>query len=164
MLFLDVFMRWLHILAAVTWVGALIFMNVVLTPAVAPKGVPPQFVRLMGINRFRPFGWGSITVLLLTGVYNFWRYVGSAAALASPYGVALITKVTLYLVMVIVTAVNSVLIPNLMKQAAPAAGGMKPEATVLTLGKRLVFLSRVNLILGLLVLLLASALRSLPIG
>lgn len=157
---LDIFVLWLHIVAAVTWVGALIFMNVVLSPAVAPKGVPPQFVRLMGISRFRPFAWGSIAVLLVTGVYNFWqRSAGSLAVLVTPYGWVLITKLLLYAVMVIITALNSLIIPNLMKQAVP--GSMKPDEKVLRLGGRLVILSRVNLALGLLVLLLASSLRFL---
>ena len=156
---LDVAVHWLHLLAAFTWVGGLIFVNVVLTPAVQPKGIPPQFVRLMGMERFRAFAWGSIIILVITGVYNAFQTVPDIADLTtSSYGLTLLLKVTAVALMVGITAVNSIVLRAKITQA-PAGPGGTPPVEMQTMGKRLVILSRLNLGLGLLVLLLATLLK-----
>lgn len=156
---LDIIVHWLHLLAAFTWVGGLIFVNVVLTPAVQPKGIPPQFVRLMGMERFRPFAWGSIIILVITGVYNTVQNVPSVAALTtSSYGLTLLIKLAAVAVMAAITFVNSIVLRRRITQA-PAGPGGTPPPEMQTMGRRLVVLSRLNLGLALLVILLATMLR-----
>ncbi|CUS35011.1 CopD family protein [Candidatus Nitrospira nitrificans] len=59
----------LHILAAVSWVGGMIFLSVVLAPLVRGRKAAPEFMALFrsAALRFRPMVWVAIAVLLATG-------------------------------------------------------------------------------------------------
>lgn len=153
---------WAHLLAAVTWLGGLIFMNIVLSPAVGGKGVPPQFVRLMGMQRFKGFAWASIGVVVVTGIMNTLANITSIDAFyTTPYGVTLALKIGAVLLMIGITAWNSLRLGPKLAQGAPAPGA-QPETDVVALQKRLVLLSYVNVTLGVVVLLLAAILRVAP--
>lgn len=61
-----------HIVAACTWVGSLVFFAAVVVPTVrgeAFAGVRARLVRALG-GRFRVLGWISLRLLLATGVSN----------------------------------------------------------------------------------------------
>jgi len=62
---------WIHILAAAIWTGGLIYTAVVVVPF-ALSHPPEERQRILrGLaRRFRWIGWGSIAVLLITGVGN----------------------------------------------------------------------------------------------
>jgi uncharacterized membrane protein len=59
----------LHILAAVTWIGGMIFLSLVLAPLVRGRKAAPEFMALFrsAALRFRPIVWVAIAVLLITG-------------------------------------------------------------------------------------------------
>ena len=59
----------LHILAAVSWVGGMIFLSLVLAPLVRSRKAVPEFMALFrsAALRFRPVVWVAIAVLLTTG-------------------------------------------------------------------------------------------------
>ncbi|UVT16084.1 MAG: CopD family protein [Nitrospira sp.] len=59
----------LHILAAVSWVGGMIFLSLVLAPLVRGRKAAPEFMALFrsAALRFRPVVWIAIAVLLATG-------------------------------------------------------------------------------------------------
>lgn len=59
----------LHILAAVSWVGGMIFLSLVLAPLVRARKAAPEFMALFrsAALRFRPVVWFAIVVLLITG-------------------------------------------------------------------------------------------------
>lgn len=59
----------LHILAAVSWVGGMIFLSLVLAPLVRGRKAAPEFMALFrsAALRFRPVVWFAIAVLLITG-------------------------------------------------------------------------------------------------
>lgn len=64
--------RWLHITAACTAAGGAIFMKLALHPA--SEGLPPEErkqLREAVRSRWSKVVMGAITVLLLTGFYNF---------------------------------------------------------------------------------------------
>jgi hypothetical protein len=69
---LDTLMQWLHLSAAVTGVGALIYGRLVVGPSL---GSLPQETRskLVGdlTARMRPISFTVIAVLLVTGFYNY---------------------------------------------------------------------------------------------
>lgn len=159
---LGIIVRWLHLVAAFTWLGGLIFMNVVLSPAVAAKGIPPQFVRLMGMMRFRTFAWASIAVLVVTGTINTIANLGPAKNfITTPYGVVLLIKILLAALMIVITVENSLILgPKLMAGAPQPPQGPSPE--IVKVQKRLVRLSYLNLGLGLTVLLLVAIVRVAP--
>lgn len=60
---------WLHLLAAVVWIGGMLFLSLVLMPVLKQNGLAGErrllFVALA--LRFRAVAWTSIFVLLLTG-------------------------------------------------------------------------------------------------
>ena len=59
----------LHILAAVTWIGGMIFLSLVLAPLVRGRKAVPEFMALFrsAALGFRPVVWMAIAVLLTTG-------------------------------------------------------------------------------------------------
>jgi len=59
----------LHILAAVSWVGGMIFLSLVLAPLVRSRKAVPEFMALFrsAALRFRPVVWVAMGILLMTG-------------------------------------------------------------------------------------------------
>ncbi|MBX3326567.1 MAG: CopD family protein [Nitrospira sp.] len=59
----------LHILAAVSWVGGMIFLSLVLAPLVRSRKAVPEFMALFrsAALRFRPIVWVAMAILLMTG-------------------------------------------------------------------------------------------------
>jgi uncharacterized membrane protein len=59
----------LHILAAVSWIGGMIFLSLVLAPLVRGRKAAPEFMALFrsAALRFRPIVWVAIAVLFATG-------------------------------------------------------------------------------------------------
>lgn len=64
-----VLLVWLHVLAAVSWIGGMIFLSVVLVPVLKHESYASQKALLFRTvaRRFRVVVWGAITILLLTG-------------------------------------------------------------------------------------------------
>jgi uncharacterized membrane protein len=64
-----VLLVWLHMLAAVSWIGGTIFLSVVLVPVLKREPFASQKALLFRTvaRRFRAVVWGAIAVLLLTG-------------------------------------------------------------------------------------------------
>jgi putative copper resistance protein D len=60
---------WLHVLAAVSWIGGSIFLSVVLVPVLRREPFASQKALLFRTTalRFRVVVWGAIATLLLTG-------------------------------------------------------------------------------------------------
>lgn len=63
-------MKFLHVLAAIAWLGGIGFMLVALRPAAAELLTPPQRLPLMvhTLQRFFRLVWVTIVVLLLSGL------------------------------------------------------------------------------------------------
>lgn len=71
---LSLALRFVHVLAAVTWLGGMLFIALVLVPVT--RRLPDPDLRLRLIRdlgtRFRTVGWIAIGVLVLTGLGNLW--------------------------------------------------------------------------------------------
>jgi uncharacterized membrane protein len=67
---MQALMKFLHIAAAVTWLGGAAFMLFALRPALAGQLAPPQRLPLIVqiLTRFFALVWASIVILLLTGL------------------------------------------------------------------------------------------------
>lgn len=156
---------WLHLLAAVAWIGGMVFIAAVLAPAT--RGVPSvQRIELFGLvgRRFRAVGWLSVVVLLATGVGNvFLRFPSLEYLVGSRYGLVLGTKLTFVTGMIVLAILHDFVLGP--RQVAVAKtmheGGNDPEqrAAYGRLQRRVRLLAQVNLLLGLAVLLLAVSLR-----
>jgi uncharacterized membrane protein len=146
----------LHLLATVTWIGGMVFANLVLMPSLAAID-PPQRGRLMGavVKRFSMLSWGSIAVLLVTGLIA--TPSQQLLNLSTIWGVTLAIKHLLVLSMLVIgVLVGFVVSPKLQAKAPPP--GQPPTSDYLKAQKQLSVLATVNMILGILVLLLAAAL------
>ena len=64
---------WIHILAAMVWIGGMAFLVLVVVPWLrsGKRAEAAAFLRETG-ERFRNVGWTCFVVLLLTGSFNLW--------------------------------------------------------------------------------------------
>ena len=66
--------RFLHVVAALTWVGGMLFVALVLVPVTRRLEDPALRRRLMhesGVG-FRAVGWAAMVLLVATGLVNIW--------------------------------------------------------------------------------------------
>lgn len=102
---------WLHILAATLWIGGMGFLVLVVVPWLRGGGrsVAGLLLRETG-PRFRTVGWASFGVLVVTGAFNLWVRgvrLGSfvdPAWLSSSFGKAVVAKLTVFVVVLVVSA------------------------------------------------------------
>lgn len=64
---------WLHLLAAIVWIGGMFFLVLVVVPWLRGSGDRNAgvFLRETG-RRFRNVGWACFAVLAATGLFNLW--------------------------------------------------------------------------------------------
>ncbi|MFF8096467.1 copper resistance protein CopC [Streptomyces sp. NPDC016675] len=87
----------LHLLATAVWLGGLV--SLLMTLRGSPDGAT--------VARFSRVALTSVTVLVVTGVYQSWRGLGSWTALTgTPYGRLLLAKLTLVAVLLTAAAVS----------------------------------------------------------
>jgi len=69
---MNLFFRWLHVLAAVIWLGGMLFITLVLVPVLRRIGDSALRSELIGQvgRRFRSVGWVALGLLLASGVAN----------------------------------------------------------------------------------------------
>jgi uncharacterized membrane protein len=138
-------LRFLHVLAALTWIGGMLFIALVLVPVARGLNDPPLRARLFhdaGV-RFRTIGWIALGVLIATGLGN---------VVLRPY---LLTvgrfqvKLGLVVIALALSAVHDFFV-------GPRAGrpGADPRLRLYAS-----WLGRVNLVLVLVIVLLGLALR-----
>jgi uncharacterized membrane protein len=158
---------YLHILAALLWLGGMIFLALVAVPSLRAMEDPVARSRLLAAvgRRFRVVGWAAIGVLAVTGVVNAVGRWGGAALLTGGFwqsepGQLLALKLGAVAVMLTLSAVHDfVLGPRLTALAQRAPGGPASVA----LRRRTVSLARAEVLLGLVVVALAVLIvRGLP--
>ena len=152
----------LHVLAAMFWLGGMLFLGVVGAPAlrtVEPATLRQQLFHSLGV-RFRAAGWAAIALLLLTGLVNLhyrgllqWSEVlGNRDFWATSMGRALGAKLILVTIMLVVSAIHDFAL-------GPAAGRAVPGSeNALRLRRRAALLARLNALAGLLLVLAATRL------
>ena len=138
-------LRFLHVFAALVWIGGMLFVALVLVPVVRAQADPALRARLfhdVGV-RFRAVGWAALLVLLATGLINLWL---------RPYLFTL-TRFQWTLGLVVVALVLSAIHDFVL---GPRAGvpGADPRMRV---GAS--WLARVNVLVVLIVVILGLALR-----
>lgn len=156
---MAILMHFLHITAAMIWVGGQLFLALVLAPALRKKLLPQERMPLsLAIaQRFKRVSHGALGVLLLTGVwqvrYMFYSSVGSFSNTA--YGRTFILKMgLLFLALVLSVLHDKKWGPALMqKSGSPDSPEFKAAA------HRMIFWARVNIIVTLTIVACAAALR-----
>src|SRR5688572_33239529 len=91
---------WLHIMAAVVWVGGTVFLVIVLVPAIRRPvfaGVASALIRFTAL-RFRWVGWLCVGVFIFTGIVNLaargigWQEVQQAVVWRGSFGRTLVRQ------------------------------------------------------------------------
>ncbi|HVJ89582.1 MAG TPA: DUF4149 domain-containing protein [Labilithrix sp.] len=111
---LYLFSVWLHIIAAMTWIGGMLFLVTVIVPMLRQPSMRDRAMELfhmLGV-RFRRVGWIAIFSLLVTGVFNLLRrgyelhQVWTGAVFAGTWGHLLAGKLLLVALIVISSALH----------------------------------------------------------
>lgn len=74
---LEIIVHYLHLLAAISWVGGMVFVFAILIPTLKQSTKPAKRLEIMKQvgRRFAVISWISIVLLLATGVYKAWDRV-----------------------------------------------------------------------------------------
>lgn len=141
----------LHVLAAMLWLGGMLFLGVVGAPvlrAVEPAELRQRLFHLLGL-RFRTVGWIAIAVLVLTGTANLhyrgllrWDGVlGARAFWETGLGQALAWKLASVVVMLAASAVHDFALgprAGALPAGTPEAIRLRRRASLLARGNALV--------------------------
>lgn len=150
---------WIHLLAAVVWIGGMTFLVLVLMPVVRRpelRDSRPELVRLTGA-RFRWIGWGCLAVLVATGLLRL-SQLGfgiqdflDGSAFRGRFGLVLAHKLALVATILLLSAAHDFWL-------GPRASGLarsRPDSPEAARARRLAaWIGRANLALALLVTLL----------
>ena len=71
---MALFIRWIHILSVITWVGGMLFIALVLVPsarALDDARIRTRLIEESG-RRFRTISWIALGLLVVTGFLNLW--------------------------------------------------------------------------------------------
>jgi putative copper resistance protein D len=134
---------WLHMLAAVVWIGGMAFLSLVLVPSlgILNNQAGSQELLKRAARRFQRIVWASIVVLIGTGMVNLVA-LGQGPGSETTYGRILSIKLVLVALMLVLTTYHS----------AAAQQAYRGSATLTR------WIPRLNLLLGIIVLLCAVTL------
>jgi putative copper export protein/mono/diheme cytochrome c family protein len=141
-----------HAMAAGVWVGGLLPLALLLAAARAAGDTPALAGAREATRRFSNLGIASVATLLATGIVNTIFLAGSVPALlGTPYGRLLLLKISLFVAMVAIAAVNRLkLTPQLATgPAAPASRRLQRNASI-------------EAALGLIIIVIVGALGTMP--
>ncbi len=152
---IDVLSLWLHLLAAMAWIGGMVLVGVILVPitrGMSDHALRYDLVGKVGV-RFKYLAWASMALLLITGLYSALAKILSwDMLLGTGYGKTLLLKGALFLLMIALSAIHDFYLgPKVVAMGARAASAR--ESAMLS------YLARGNLLVGLVVLYLAVSLR-----
>ena len=80
-----IFFSWLHLIAAIFWVGGMLFLSLVAVPLLKRSQDPVQAQRwFLGVaRRFRAGVWGAIAILFITGAFLLANHIDFSASLST---------------------------------------------------------------------------------
>ncbi len=102
---------WLHMLATVTWVGSLAGISFLVLPAMQRSlDSETQLVFLEALQkRLEPIAWFSVTLLVLTGLFQMSvnPHYNGFLSVSTQWSLAILIKHLLVVVMVVVSAIQT---------------------------------------------------------
>ena len=155
---------WLHMLATVLWIGALVVLSLLVLPVAQKTLDPATYARFLAEIRRRldPLSWFSIVILLASGMLQMSANSNYDGFLAvnNLWASAILIKHLLFAAMVALSGyVTWGILPALRRTALLHAHG-KPTPDFPKLQHRSTRLMQINLFLGVIVLLLTALARS----
>ncbi|MBI4062925.1 MAG: DUF4149 domain-containing protein [Elusimicrobia bacterium] len=156
---LNAFLHWLHLLAAISWAGGMIFTSLVLGPILRQKMAPNARMPLyqeVG-RKFKTLQLHSLIILLATGGHKLWRLTRGGDLFSSGMGTVLEIKLALVAVVLVLTYLHT----YRWGPALTAMAGQEQNPAFRGLSQKMAFWGRANLALVILII-LASALLHFP--
>jgi len=152
----------IHIIATVVWIGGIVFMALVVTPAAEGEAGCSRFLTAIQ-RRFTPIANLSLIALIVTGVVQLTsssNYVGFLN-FSNIWAKAILLKhMTVGGMMTVALYMNLVLQPDINRTAMLLASGKaKPEDTA-ALSRRQSQISQINVVLSIVVLLFTAIARA----
>jgi uncharacterized membrane protein len=152
----------IHIIATVVWIGGIVFIALVVTPAAEGEAGCSRFLTAIQ-RRFTPIANLSLIALIVTGMVQLTsssNYVGFLN-FSNIWAKAILLKhMTVGGMMTVALYMNLVLQPDINRTAMLLASGKaKPEDTA-ALSRRQSQLSQINVVLSIVVLLFTAIARS----
>ena len=158
---LPLILVWIHLLAALTWIGGTLFLSLVLAPSYRALASKPDAGALFRATarRFRLIVWSAVAVLMLTGpllvVFHGWPLFEPAR-----WPSVLAVKLSLVGLLLVLTLAHDLVLGPLVRAilALPSDQRQASDRTVLTAAT---WLPRLGLLVALAVLLAAVMLARL---
>lgn len=149
---------WLHLLAAIIWIGGMLFLSLVLAPAYRSIGRAPDATTLFRstAGRFRYVAWGAVAALLLTGPL---LALDRGWSLFEPnrWPSLLAVKASLVGMLILATAVHDVLLGSRVRTTLEIPSDKRTSADrILLLSAS--WLPRLSIVIALLVIVAAAML------
>ncbi|MDO8842928.1 MAG: CopD family protein [Methylicorpusculum sp.] len=140
----------LHLLATVIWVGGMFFAYMALRPVAAQLLEVPMRLTLWAqvFERFFPYVWGSIIILLLTGLWITFSVLGGMGSAGMHVHTMLMLGIIMMLIFGHIYFAPFKRLKQAVEMADWAMGGAKLGQIRLLIG--------INLSLGLLVVVIAT--------
>ena len=149
---------WIHLLAAVVWVGGMVFLSVVLVPVLKRDGGFARHAALFrtAAYRFRTLVWGAMGILVATGSA---LAIGRAIPLTDPlqWPSIFMAKIGLVALLLTLTLLHDLVVgPQVRRILGTAEAARSARERLLV--RYSVLVPRVSLLVALLVLLTAVVL------
>jgi uncharacterized membrane protein len=155
---------WLHMLATVTWIGSLASISLLVLPAMR-RSLDPEtqliFIEAMQ-KRLEPIAWFSISLLILTGLFQMSvnEHYDGFLSVSTQWSLAILTKHLLGIVMVVVSAIQTWEVIPAIRRAIVKSKKINNTDELDALRRREILLLRINFGLSVLILLATSFARA----
>ena len=150
---------WIHLVAAITFIGGLVYVHLILRPVIfqsqEPESHTREVLRRTGL-RFRTVTWMSLITLILTGAFNMLSEGGSAR-IETEWGVILMLKLFLFAIVFGLVLVHDFVLDPYASTAQPAS----PSSAMSGEDRRAAYVQQGILVLTLIILLVATYLSAM---
>ena len=153
-------LTWIHLIAAAIWVGGSLFIGIVFSPLL--KTMTNSLEERMQImirvgRRFNKIAVPSLIILMATGLYSSHVLLSKPDLLvATSYGIYLIIKIILVVVLIIIYAIHVRVIRKDIEEKIMS--NQMPEHQIQKLRKKIIILGEITVVLSLAILFFASLL------
>lgn len=139
---------WLHLLAAVVWLGGLLFESHVLFPLLARQGAMQSVAS--AVSRFRRVTWTAIALMVLTGLYNLTLLPPIAQLVEHGVLKLLALKLSLVVIVLMLSAHRDFgLASRLLREVAAGRAADRVLGVILRVDRIVLLLGMILLYLGL---------------
>ena len=147
---------WLHFIATVVWVGSLAAITILVLPAMRRTMNPDaQLILIEAIQtRFEPIAWFSISLLILTGLFQMSvnPHYDGFLSVSTRWSLAILAKHLLGVIMVVVSAIQTWEVFPAIRRAILLSKKTKNMDELDALRRREVRLLWINLFVAILIL------------